>query len=257
MTAKIKLNAASGGGSISIQAPSSSSNNRVISLPDIADGTLVTSQSTLDATKLSGNLPALNGSALTNLPSGGDYVKLQHNSTGGGSSQYLIFNNLDVATYKYFDFTISLHPETDDKLLRFRFRTGTGTSTSGSDVVNSSDYGWSYYQHWGTDNFGEAARTSQVSITFADTIGNNTNNYEGMALRMRIHFANSNDTQAAGLQNWVDWAFAAKDPDNNINQGRGTGAYHGSGTLYPTGFQIYMNSGAINAHTYTLYGKKR
>ena len=70
MTAKIKLNAASGGGSISIQAPSSSSNNRVISLPDIADGTLVTSQSTLDATKLSGNLPALNGSALTNIDGG-------------------------------------------------------------------------------------------------------------------------------------------------------------------------------------------
>jgi hypothetical protein len=46
MTAKIKLNAASGGGSVSLQAPSSSSNNRVISLPDIADGTLLTSQST-------------------------------------------------------------------------------------------------------------------------------------------------------------------------------------------------------------------
>jgi hypothetical protein len=53
MTAKIKLNAASGGGSFSLQAPSSSSNNRVITLPDIADGTLVTSQSTLDSTKLS------------------------------------------------------------------------------------------------------------------------------------------------------------------------------------------------------------
>ena len=53
MTAKIKLNAASGGGSISIQAPSSSSNNRVIALPDIADGTLLTSQSSLDSTKLS------------------------------------------------------------------------------------------------------------------------------------------------------------------------------------------------------------
>ena len=53
MTAKIKLNAASGGGSISIQAPSSSSNNRVISLPDIADGTLLTSTSSLDSTKLS------------------------------------------------------------------------------------------------------------------------------------------------------------------------------------------------------------
>ena len=46
MTAKIKLNAASGGGSFSLQAPSSSSNNRVFTLPDIADGTLLTSSST-------------------------------------------------------------------------------------------------------------------------------------------------------------------------------------------------------------------
>jgi hypothetical protein len=45
MTAKIKLNSASGGGSFSLQAPSSSSNNRVITLPDITDGTLLTNQS--------------------------------------------------------------------------------------------------------------------------------------------------------------------------------------------------------------------
>ena len=43
MTAKIKLNAASGGGSVSIQAPSSMSNNRVFTIPDVADGTLLTS----------------------------------------------------------------------------------------------------------------------------------------------------------------------------------------------------------------------
>ena len=43
MTAKIKLNAASGGGSFSIQAPSSSSNNRVFTLPDSADATFLTS----------------------------------------------------------------------------------------------------------------------------------------------------------------------------------------------------------------------
>jgi len=42
MTAKIKLNAASGGGSFSLQAPSSSSNNRVFALPDVADGTIAT-----------------------------------------------------------------------------------------------------------------------------------------------------------------------------------------------------------------------
>ena len=50
MVAKIKLNAASGGGSVSLQAPSSSSNNRVITLPDIADGTLLTNQSTISGT---------------------------------------------------------------------------------------------------------------------------------------------------------------------------------------------------------------
>ena len=45
MTAKIKLNAASGGGSFSLQAPSSSSNNRVFTIPDEADATLLTSNS--------------------------------------------------------------------------------------------------------------------------------------------------------------------------------------------------------------------
>ena len=44
MTAKIKLNAASGGGSFSIQAPSSSSNNRVITLPDTDDFVLSTNR---------------------------------------------------------------------------------------------------------------------------------------------------------------------------------------------------------------------
>lgn len=42
MTAKIKLNAASGGGSFSLQAPSSSANTRVMTLPDTADGTVLT-----------------------------------------------------------------------------------------------------------------------------------------------------------------------------------------------------------------------
>ena len=66
----LKLTAASGGGSVSIEAPASSSNNRVITLPDITNGTLVTSESTLDATKLSGNLPAISGANLTGISAG-------------------------------------------------------------------------------------------------------------------------------------------------------------------------------------------
>ena len=42
MSGKIKLNPTSGGGSFSLQAPSSSSNNRVFTLPDVADATMAT-----------------------------------------------------------------------------------------------------------------------------------------------------------------------------------------------------------------------
>jgi len=42
MTGKIKLNATSGGGSVSIQAPSSTGDDRIITLPTTADGTVLT-----------------------------------------------------------------------------------------------------------------------------------------------------------------------------------------------------------------------
>ena len=45
MTAKIKLNATQGGGSASIQGPSNTSNDRVFTLPDSADATLLTTNS--------------------------------------------------------------------------------------------------------------------------------------------------------------------------------------------------------------------
>lgn len=45
--AKIKLNATSGGGSVSIEAPASSSNNRVFTFPDTADATILTTNSTV------------------------------------------------------------------------------------------------------------------------------------------------------------------------------------------------------------------
>ena len=63
MTAKIKLNAASGGGSFSLQAPSSSANNRVLTLPDAADGIVAQTDSSGNfsvsgTTTCTGNLKA-------------------------------------------------------------------------------------------------------------------------------------------------------------------------------------------------------
>ena len=64
--AKVKIQGhASGSGVITIQAPNTST-DRTITLPDTT-GTLLDTTSGLDATKLSGNLPAINGASLTNI----------------------------------------------------------------------------------------------------------------------------------------------------------------------------------------------
>ena len=76
MTAKIKLNAASGGGSFSLQAPSSSSNNRVMTLPDTADGTILT----------------------TTNPKTGNIVQVVANNINGTSSVSFSGNNISSST---------------------------------------------------------------------------------------------------------------------------------------------------------------
>ena len=52
----------------------------------IVGGTTVTGTQVLDATKLSGNLPALNGSALTNLPAASSIPVVSVNTVGSYAS---------------------------------------------------------------------------------------------------------------------------------------------------------------------------
>ena len=64
--AKVKITGhASGTGVITVTAPNTST-DRTITLPD-STGTILDNTSTLDATKLSGTLPALNGASLTGV----------------------------------------------------------------------------------------------------------------------------------------------------------------------------------------------
>ena len=185
MTAKIKLNAASGGGSISIQAPSSSSNNRVISLPDIADGTLVTSESTLDATKLSGNLPALNGSALTNLPGGGKFLQIvqdtrtsqvssSSHSTDVAISGLAVNITPSAATSKILILATITHGFNSTSSFVYRLVRSSGGSTALN--VGTTDPGGSLSGYVGTvAGKQNSTRGQPVSIAFLDE-PNTTNN---------------------------------------------------------------------------------
>jgi len=60
---------ASGTGVFTISSPATST-DRTLTLPD-ADGTVLTSASSLASANLTGALPAISGAALTNLPAGG------------------------------------------------------------------------------------------------------------------------------------------------------------------------------------------
>jgi len=73
---KVKIQGnASGTGVVTLTAPNTNT-DRTITLPD-STGSILDSTSTLDATKLSGNLPAIDGSALTGMPAGGKVLQVK------------------------------------------------------------------------------------------------------------------------------------------------------------------------------------
>ena len=84
--AKVKIQGnASGTGVLTVTAPNTST-DRTITLPD-STGTILDNTSTLDATKLSGNLPAISAASLTNVPK---------DTTVGGRKNILINGGFDV-----------------------------------------------------------------------------------------------------------------------------------------------------------------
>ena len=93
MSGKIKLNSASGGGSVSIQAPSSESNNRTLTLPSDADGTIVSK----DTTNNLANIASINGGSIgtKNLVTNGAFLVSQR-GTSSTSSGYQTLDRFAV-----------------------------------------------------------------------------------------------------------------------------------------------------------------
>ena len=133
MTAKIKLNAASGGGSFSLQAPSSSANNRVMTLPDTADGTILTT---------------------TNPKTGNIIQVVQHTKLDRSSQQANIATamNFDTTFFKAITpssssnrievtFNLSVALSTSNNLMMFRLRRkiGSGSFADLTDAMGTAN----------------------------------------------------------------------------------------------------------------------
>ena len=211
------------------------------------------------ATSFSGEIPAASivGVCTSGFERTGgfsDYVKLQR-ATSGGVASDLIFDDLDVATYKFFDFWIAFVPETDSSNKPyFRFRTG---GSSGADV-NGAHYAYGYRETYPSANGGDISEHSQNEIRLHGNVGANTGQGEGLRINIRMMFADSNDNGSTKqLSNFISWSASRHDASTNYRTAVGSGVYNENTTTYPTGFKILMGSGAINAHTYGLYGLKR
>ena len=199
------------------------------------------------ASKLTGALPAISGAALTGISS--DYVKLQQASgTSGGAA--LIFDNLDVSTYKFFDLIAFLQPATDAQQLRFYYREG---GASGSNIAqNSYAYGFNEKKESNTSNCTASSPDTYMRLT--NTVGNHAS--EGVGIRMRISVAESGDNGTAKwLANLVTWDSVHREQGNAARMVNGQGHLYDD-TKYPTGFSLYFQSGNISNYSYTLYGIK-
>ena len=182
-----------------------------------------------------------------------DYVKIDRQSNGGVASE-LIFDNLDVATYKFFDLILAFVPNADGQSSYFRFRTG---GASGADV-NGGNYSFGYNEVYPTNNSGQSSASGQNEIKLSGSLGYNTNNGEGLRINMRMMFADSSDNGSSGqLSNFITWQAGRVDGAANYRTNQGVGIYNENTTTYPTGFKIFMGSGTLNSMSYGLYGMKR
>ena len=140
MTAKIKLNAASGGGSISIQAPSSSSNNRVMTLPDAADGTLITTTSSDADRYKAGEIVQMVFGEITNDYVSGDFANIT-------SSSFTNYGNLKLSITPKFNnskliFETNVNAKLDDDNGHSRYRL---YDTTNNRVVGGEQLSHHYY----------------------------------------------------------------------------------------------------------------
>ena len=232
----------SGGNKVTISAPASNpTSNVTFKLPQ-ADG----SSGQVLRTDGNGNLSWYTIPTATQP----DYVKISEGEQASYGGSQLIFDNLDVSTYKFFDLVAFLRPATDAQQLRFYYREG---GASGSNITgNSYSYGFNEKKDSNTSN---CTASSSTKMILTGSIGNHAS--EGIGISMRISVGRSSDiANTKWLANFVSWNAVYREQGNAARMTNGQGHLYDD-TKYPTGFSLYFQSGNINNYSYTLYGMKR
>ena len=230
----------SGGNVVSLNSPPNAPGSADVAfkLPN-ADG----SAGQFMKTDGSGNL------AFATVADTNDYVKLQQ-ASGTLGQQYLIFDNLDVATYKFFDLMAFFQPASDAQSLRLYFRTG---GASGSNLTSNA-YAFGFNEKKDSNTSNATAVSPDTKMILTGSIGNHAS--EGVFINMRISVSESGDNASAKwLFNSASWNAKYREQGNAARMTNGQGHFYDDGN-YATGFGFHFGSGNINNYSYTLYGIK-
>ena len=210
----------------------------------------------------SGKYLTTNGSAASwGTPASGDFEKIAV-ATGAGGTGDLIFDNLDVATFKTFDFTLIMKCDTDNTSPRFNWRTG---GSSGSNI-GAAHHQTAYSYLYNSNNQTQVTGMGNTQVSLAEGLG--THAQEGISMFARISMCDANDNghtknrmntiwwnamchNSSLMPNWL-WGCATL---TDSTSGSGGGA--GGSTDYPTGFRVDWSSGNVGNFSYQLYGLKR
>ena len=231
MTAKIKLNAASGGGSVSLKAPSTTTSNAAVELQlPVADG----SASQFMKTDGSGNLAFASETA--------DFVKISTSSVSSAVAQVDL--DFDTSTYsQVLMFMEGFKFASDAVNLYARFKVGGTVQTSGnyaSQTVKSHQGGFDSSQYGGQD---------QTYMYITNNIGNT--GYENWNGQLRLQLGSGN---ANGLAFMTITTFY-RDPSGNYAVNQGGAGYQDTSSVV-NGIRFYASSGNITSGKITLYGMK-
>jgi hypothetical protein len=197
---------------------------------------------TIDATKLTGNLPAISGASLTNLPAG-----------GGGSWEFVSRTNVST-TVAGVEFTgLASQPH----LLVFEAFVPVSTSAAYLSITVSNDNGSTYYSsgyRWSnslwsdTSNNSFTASSSDSSLRISTT-GDNSNSTQGF--NGQIMMFNINDS----TQKFMQTSTIVHVSDGHYcRQGVGGGIHDTAAAI--NAIKLAFHTGNINGHAkcyVTLY----
>jgi len=131
---KVKIQGnASGTGVVTLTAPNTNT-DRTITLPD-STGSILDSTSTLDATKLSGNLPAIDGSALT-----GDVGTVLQVKSLTLTGRYAVTNVVDTGVGADIGLKVTITPKSSSSNFLVTVNVGAaGTASNSWGAILSRD----------------------------------------------------------------------------------------------------------------------